>query len=139
MRLQGADNPDFTIDKAALPPVQFCMQGDSCVWRHWQPCSPALHLGECMTWLSGRQVPARPEVGAAAAVQLPRPPPPEGDQRPGATPLPQESVQLPGALFSRNTGQCTELIVLAPCRNQLLGSPVQVCVGIVACTQGGAH
>lgn len=30
MRLQGADNPDFTIDKAALPPVQSCMQGDSC-------------------------------------------------------------------------------------------------------------
>jgi hypothetical protein len=65
-------------------------------------------------------VPARPEVGAAAAVQLPRPPPPEGDQRPGATPLPQESVQLPGALFSQYSGQCTKLMCwhdaeLSPC------------------------
>lgn len=50
-------------------------------------------------------MPARPEVGAAAAVQLPRPPPPEGDQRAGAAPLPQESVQLPGALPSQHSSR----------------------------------
>ena len=59
MRLVGADNPDFAVDKAALPPV-----------------------------------PPRPEVAATATAPLPRPPPSEP---PGAAPIPQESVVLPGA------------------------------------------
>lgn len=61
-RLQGVENPDFAVDKAALPPV-----------------------------------PARQDAAATAAAPLPRPPPPEGE-RPGAAPIPQESVPLPGKI-----------------------------------------
>jgi hypothetical protein len=107
MRLQGADNPDFTIDKAALPPARSCLQhGNSLATSCAIMKSRADSSDEAL--LSALQVPARPEAGAAAAVQLPRPPPPEGDQRAGGTPLPQESVQLPGDWFvSAVTSDCS--------------------------------
>lgn len=100
MRLVGADNPDFAVDKAALPPV-----------------------------------PPRPEVAAATSVPLPRPPPSEP---PGAAPIPQESVVLPGANVVRSFKLTTIHLQQCICSNGCMptGTSQSAKLGRCRCSSG---